>query len=87
MIDNIRQLVHCIRTLGLSLGWRYWKVQNRSKQDPSLVMLWATRCDQEAVLMDQDGRQHLAVYYRAWACDLRTSYRLWMDQQIADPPC
>ena len=37
---RMRRLVRCCRVLGLWLGYRYWRLQNKAIRDPDIVLQW-----------------------------------------------
>lgn len=74
----VQRLVRCVRSLGLRLGWRYWRIQNRALVNPWLVLEWANACDREAAVLDAKREGLLAAQHRAWAAELRASYARFM---------
>ena len=72
------RLVRCVRALGLRLGWRYWRIENRALVSPGLVLDWANACDREADALDAKREGLLATQHRAWAAELRASYVRFM---------
>ena len=72
------RLVRCVRALGLRLGWRYWRIENRALVNPGLVLDWANACDREADALDAKREGLLAMQHRAWAAELRASYARFM---------
>lgn len=74
----LRRLVRCVRALGLRLGWRYWRIENRALVNPWLVLDWAEACEREAAELDAKREGLLAAQHRAWAAELRASYARFM---------
>ncbi len=72
------RLIHCIRTLGFDIGYRYWKIENNSRVHPWLALDWAEACEDEANKLDKKGEGLLANQHRAWAKELRESYSRFM---------
>ena len=83
------RLVRCVRALGLRLGWRYWRIENRALVNPWLVMDWANACEREADALDAKREGLLAAQHRAWAAELRSSYARFMsspNKPSGEPP-
>jgi hypothetical protein len=74
---SLERLVRCGRSLGLRLGWRYWRIQNRALVNPWLALEWADNCDREAERLDAMNEGLLANAHRQWAAELRTTYDRW----------
>ena len=74
----LSRLVRCVRALGLRLGWRYWRIENRALVNPWIVLDWANACDREADVLDKKREGLLAEQHRAWAAELRASYARFM---------
>src|SRR6266511_1366463 len=74
---SLERLVRCGRSLGLKLGWRYWRIQNRALLNPWLMLEWADNCDREAERLDAMNEGLLANAHRQWATELRTTYDRW----------
>ena len=72
------RFVRCVRALGLRLGWRYWRLENRARVNPWLVIEWAENCEREADALDMQNEGLLAKQHRAWAAELRASYERFM---------
>ena len=73
----VKRFVRCVRSLGLRLGFRYWKIQNRALVNPWLVLEWADNCDREANRLDALNEGLLANAHREWAKELRMTYKRW----------
>ena len=74
---SLHRLVRCVRSLGIRLGWRYWRIQNRALVNPWLVLEWADNCDREAERLDAMNEGLIAKAHRQWAAELRTTYERW----------
>ena len=77
------RFVRCVRALGLRLGWRYWRLENRALVNPWLVIEWAENCEREAEHLDMKNEGLLAKQHRAWAAELRASYERFMSSPNA----
>lgn len=80
----VQRLVRCVRSLGLRLGWRYWRIQKRALVNPWLVLEWADNCDREAERLDAMDERLLANAHRQWASELRTAYDRWKAPNASD---
>lgn len=76
--DSVRRLVRCFRSLGISLGWRYWRLQNKCALNPWFALSWAQACERQADEVEADGEALMARQYRAWAKELRGCYTRFM---------
>lgn len=52
--------------LGVSLGWRYWKIYLKCKNDPSMVVRWEKSCRVEAERLAEDDPELSSCFYE-WA--------------------
>ena len=77
------RLVRGVRALGLRLGWRYWRIENRALVNPWLALDWANACEREADALDAKREGLLAAQHRAWAAELRASYARFMSSPNA----
>lgn len=77
VIGCVQRLFRCVRSLGLRLGWRYWRIQNRAIVNPWLLLEWADNCDREAERLDTMDEGLLANAHRQWAVELRSAYDRW----------
>ena len=75
---GLYRLVRCVMALGLRLGWRYWRIESRALVNPWIVLDWADACEREADELDAKREGLLALQYRAWATELRSSYARFM---------
>lgn len=81
--DYVDRLVRCFRSLGWSLGWRYWRIQNKCALNPWLALSWAQACEKQADEVEAMGEGLLARQYRAWAKELRECYGRFMSSPNA----
>lgn len=72
------QLIQCLQTLGWSLGWKYWLVQNKCALNPEIALSWAQTCEEQAFIIELKGEELTAHQYRAWAKELRDCYARFM---------
>jgi hypothetical protein len=63
-----------VQSLGLVLGWRYWRLQKKCEKDPTFVGVWAFRCLVEANEAEWRGDEKLAKILRQWSQELRAHY-------------
>ena len=70
---RLHGLVRCVKTLGLRLGWKYWRIQKRATVNPWLVLEWADNCERKADEL-RDVHPSLAAAHRDWARQLRACY-------------
>ena len=66
-------LFACVRALGFSLGFRYWRISRAARKTPSLVIHWAEKCEKEANDCNLRGDPHGEIMMNAWAIELRAS--------------
>ena len=45
---SLRRLVRCVKALGLRLGWKYWRIQNKANVNPWIALQWAENCERMA---------------------------------------
>jgi len=43
-MSRTTEFIDCVRHLGLSLGWRYWRIQAKARKNPDMVLKWARDC-------------------------------------------
>lgn len=70
---SLRRLVRCVRALGLRLGWKYWRIQNKANVNPWIALQWADNCERMADNL-RDVNPELAAAHRDWARQLRAAY-------------
>jgi len=67
---RLRRLVECCRLLGVWLGYRYWKLQNKAIADPKMVPLWATALRASADEDEAKGEHVSAGFLRGFATEI-----------------
>jgi len=78
------RLLRAIWHLGIRLGWRYWKIENRCIENPELVRQWAHSCRCEAVKAIERDSDPFAddAYWKIlmnWADQLEIQYEKYMN--------
>lgn len=78
MIRKLSRLVRCVKSLGLRLGWKYWRIESKALVNPWLVLQWADNCEREAEHLNAKDEKLIADAHRAWALELRKTYLRWL---------
>lgn len=63
---SLNFLFNSVYHLGFSLGWRYWKIYLKCKNDPGMVVRWEKSCRVEAGRLAEDDPE-LSSCFEEWA--------------------
>ncbi len=76
-LPGLRHLYRCVRSLGVSLGWRYWKVSRQCALHPEKASIWAFNCRLAATEIDiSGGDPQIAEVLRLWADEVDAHKKL-----------
>lgn len=78
----MRRLLRAVWHLGFTLGWRYWRIENRCIANPELVRKWAhdCRCAAARACNGSVAEDAEWMILMDWADRLEESYAKYMNQ-------
>jgi len=71
---HAKELTHCLRSLGLKTGFRYYTISCHCRKNPGLIEDWASECQVQA-LREKDPAMQASL--RGWAQLLRQNLWNW----------
>lgn len=71
----MRSLVRCCRVLGIRTGYRYWKLDNKARRDPSMVPIVCAAIEAGADRLRAEGNEIEASLMEEWAASAREHNR------------
>lgn len=70
----IKRLFHCIKVLGIFMGYRYWRLDQYARKDPGVVLDWCDAMDRLVGLLREDGKTFDAELLQSWSNKCRDAH-------------